>query len=594
MKKPREKGKEKEKAPAKKNQPPKQAKSEVQKEQSEKIQKIVCFTLKDDYPEGPKAVGLIGKLHLSLADLLERIDAAAKDQEVAAVWIKIEDLEVGRGKINEIRAAITRLRKAKKEVYAELTTADARQYLVASACNKIIMPESGMLIIPGVRLEMMFFKGFLDKIGVEFDDLKMGKYKGALEPFTRRDMSQPLRESLEELTDDSYEDLIATIGADRGINKLVVQSLMDHGLFTAAAAKQACLIDQVSYDDQLRKKLRIRFNNPDLQFVNNYKAKNIETEFSGIGGFMKLLELMTGGRGQYEKSGEKKSIAVVYAVGAIVEGKSSSEVFGEKMLGSRTIIAALRTAAENPNVVAVVLRIDSPGGSSTASDLIWRETLCINKPLIASMGDVAGSGGYYIAMGAKKIIAEPGTLTGSIGVLGGKVVLKKLYDKLGLNTEVISRGANSGSLSTSEHFTAEQKRVWTELLMDVYRQFVGKAAKGRKMSYEKMEQLAQGRVYSGRMAKKIGLVDELGTLDDAIIAAKLAAGLKKDADVDLIVLPKPKTFFEQLFSDPASDVETDARAALSQAIDLFQQISTLRSFFAEPVLMWMPFKLELK
>ena len=198
-----------------------------------------------------------------------------------------------------------------------------------------------------------------------------------------------------------------------------------------------------------------------------------------------------------------------------------------------------------------MLRIDSPGGSATASDLIWRETVhARKKPLVASMSDVAGSGGYYIAMGAKKIIAAPGTLTGSIGVIGGKLVTRGLHEKLGMNTEVISRGANSGSLSSTRPFTPEERKAWTELLQETYHQFVGKAAAGRKMPYNKLEAMAQGRVYTGQMAKKLGLIDELGTLKDAVAAAKVAAGLKADAEVDLMVLPEPKSILRAAFRRP--------------------------------------------
>jgi len=580
-------GKEKEKTPEKNKQEsaPKQAEA--------KKPKVVCFSLRGEYPEGPTSADLFSELRPSLSDIIERIDDAAKDKDVAAVWIKLEGLSVGRGKINELRAAIVRLRKANKPVYAELITADTGEYLVASACNEIIMPESGMLIIPGIRAEMTFFKGFLDKIGVEFEALKMGKYKGALEPFTRRDMSQPLRESLESLVDDFYGEMTAAIASDRRMNDMVIKSLMDHGLFTAEAAKKAGLIDQVLYADQFEESLKKKLGAESLDIVTNYKSKKIEADFSGFGGMMKLMELLTGGKPS-ETAGKKPKIAVVYAVGAIMEGKSSSGLFGEMVLGSKTLVAALRKAAENPKVVAVVLRIDSPGGSATASDLIWRETVRMQKPLIASMGDVAGSGGYYIAMGAKKIYAEPGTLTGSIGVLGGKMVLKGLFDKLGLNTEVISRGANSGVFSSAQSFTPEEQRICTELLKDVYRQFVGKAAKGRNMSYEKLEKLAQGRVYSGQTAKKIGLVDELGTLNDAIVAAKTAAGLKPDAEVDLLILPEPKSIFEQLFGESDSDVETDARTTLSNTINLIGQIKTIRQFFREPVLLWMPYRIDVK
>ncbi len=570
--------KEKEKSPEKKEQ---------------KKLKVVCFTLQGEYPEGPAGAELFSEIRPSLADIIGRIDAAGKDKDVAAVWIKLEGLSAGRGKINELRSAIARLRKANKPVYGELVTAEPGEYLVASACDEVFMPESGTLIIPGVRAEVMFFKGFLDKIGVEFDALKMGKYKGALEPFTRRDMSQPLRESLESLVNDFYNEMARAIAADRKTNDLVVKSLMDHGFFTAEGAKKAGLIDQVLYSDQFEERLRKKLGAESLDLVANYKQKSIETDFSGIGGLMKFMEILTGGKPS-ETGDKKEKIAVVYAVGTIMEGKSSSSVFGESVLGSKTLTAALRKAAENPKVVAVVLRIDSPGGSASASDLIWRETVRMQKPLIASMGDVAGSGGYYIAMGANKIYAEPGTLTGSIGVLGGKVVLKGLFDKLGLNTEVISRGANSGSMSAAQSFTPEERRIWTDLLQEVYHQFVDKAAKGRKMSYEKLEQLAQGRVYSGQTAKKIGLVDELGTLSDAIVAAKTAAGLKPDADVDLLILPEPKTIFEQIFGDNDPDAEADAKTILPKTIEALVPLKTIRQFFSEPALLWMPFRIDIK
>jgi protease IV len=555
--------------------------------------KVVCFSLHGEYPEAPAGADLFSEIRPTLSSVVGRIDAAAKDKDVAAVWFKLEGLSVGRGKINELRAAIARLRKAHKPVYAELVTAEPGEYLVASACDEVFMPESGTLIIPGVRAEMMFFKGLLDKIGVEFDALKMGKYKGALEPFTRRDMSQPLRESLESLVDDFYNDMSANIAADRKTNDVMVKSLMDHGFFTAEGAKKAGLIDQVMYDDQFQAWLQKKLGAASLDIVTNYKQKSVETDFSGIGGLVKFMEMLTGGKPS-ESTDKKQKIAVVYAVGTIMEGKSSSSVLGESALGSKTLVAALRKAAENSSVVAVVLRIDSPGGSATASDLIWRETVRMKKPLIASMGDVAGSGGYYIAMGANKIYAEPGTLTGSIGVIGGKVVLKGLFEKLGLNTEVISRGANSGSMSPTQSFTPEERRMWTDLLQDVYHQFVDKAAKGRKMPYDKLEELAQGRVYSGLTAKKIGLVDELGTLHDAIAAAKSAAGLKPDAAVELLILPEPKTIFEQLFGDNDADAEADARAILPNPIDVLVPMKTIRQFFAEPVLLWMPFKVDIR
>ena len=551
------------------------------------------MTLKGEYPEGAMAPGVFGELQPSLATLVERMDAAAADKSVGAVWLKIEDPAIGRGKIHELRAAIARLRKANKPVYAELTTAGGPQYLLATACGQIVMPPSGMLIIPGVRAEVTFYKGLLDKLGLQFDALQMGKYKGAVEPMTRNEMSKPLRESFDALVDDIYDDLVATIGADRHMKDYKVKTLLDQGLFTAAAAQKAGLIDDVLYADQVQDAIKKALKTEDVEIVTDYKKKRIDTDFSGISGMMKLLELFMGGKPS-EAAGKKQKIAVVYAVGPIMEGKSQSDFFGASTIGSTTIVAALKKAADDAKVAAIVLRIDSPGGSAVASDLIWRETVRIQgkKPVIASMSDVAGSGGYYIAMGAKKIIAAPGTLTGSIGVIGGKLVVRGLYDKLGMNTEVISRGANSGSLSSTQPFTPEERKAWTELLQETYHQFVDKAANGRKMPYEKLEEMAQGRVYTGRMAQKLGLIDELGTLEDAIAAAKTAAGLKADAEVDLMVLPEPKSIFEQLFGDPSAS--TDFDSLLPEGFKILQQTKLLRQMLSQRILLWMPYGVQVK
>ena len=529
---------------------------------SEKKCLVVQFSLTGDYPEGPATPGLFGELEPSLATIVQRLDAAAADKQVQAVWLKIDDFDGGRGKINELRGAVARLRKAGKPVYAELTSAETGQYLLAAACGRIVMPPSGTLIVPGIRAEITFFKGLLDKLGLQFDALQMGKYKGAAEPFCRKEMSGPLRESFEALIDDYYSDLVDTIATDRQLKDYQVKTFLDRGLFTAADAKKAGLIDEVLYADQLQDAIQKKLKVDKIELVTDYKKKRIDTDFSGFSGMMKLIELMMGGK-PAEPAGKKPRIAVVYAVGPIVEGKSSDETFGASTLGSTTLVAALRKAADDSKVKAIVLRVDSPGGSAVASDLVSRETVRINKPIIASMGDVAGSGGYYIAMGAKKIFAAPGTLTGSIGVIGGKLVLGGLYDKIGISTEVISRGANSGVTSATKPFTPAERKAWTELFEDTYHQFVSKAAEGRKMPYSKLEEMAQGRVYTGRMAKKIGLIDELGTLEDAVAAAKIAAGLKADTEVELLILPEPKTIFEQLFGDNSgSRVGIDAGQAV--------------------------------
>jgi len=557
---------------------------------------VVQLRLRGSYPEGPTSLGLFGEMQPSLAATIRKIDQAAEDEDVAALWLQIEDIATGRGKIHELRSAITRFRKTGKPAYAQLTSAETGSYLLAAACDEIVMPPSGMLIVPGVRAEVTFYKGLLDKLGVEFDMLQMGQYKGAAEPYTRTSMSPPMREILEGVLDDTYENMVTTIAADRKLDVDKVKEALDQGLFTADAAQKAGLVDQVDYADLFEKSLLKKLDADELHLVTDYRKKKVDTDFSGMSGMFKLMELMMGGSPS-KSSGTKTKIAVVYAVGPIMLGSSATDMFGSQSLGSTSLVAALRKAVDDPKVVAIVLRIDSPGGSAVASDLIWRETERIEKPIIASMGDVAGSGGYYIAMGADRILAEPGTVTGSIGVVGGKLVLGGLYDKLGITTEVISRGRNSGSFSSNSRFTPEEREAWTAMLEETYRQFVTKAAEGRGLKYDELEALAQGRIYTGRMAVANGLIDQLGTLRDAIAEAKKAAKLDPDEPVELLILPRPKTIFEQLFGDPTATSAITPAVLSNLEPELLQAIrkaSAIKQLFTEPTLLWMPYEVEIK
>ncbi len=552
---------------------------------------VVRMTIEGAYPEGPSMPGLFAEIQPSLDKALQRIDAAAEDADVDALWLRIEPLAVGRAKLHELRSAIARFRKSGKPVYAELSAGDGSQYLLAAACSEVVMPPGGMLLVPGVRAEVTFYKGLLDKLGIQFDMLQMGKYKGAAEPYTRSEMSPPLRESIEALVDDAYASLATAIAEGRGMKDYKVKTLIDEGLFTAQSARAARLIDHVLYPDQFEEQLRKQLKADELNVVTDYKKKKIDTDFSGLSGLMKMMQLFTGGKAEKTVKADKR-IAVVYAVGPITLGKSASDLFGDSYVGSSTVVKALRTAADDEKVVAIVLRIDSPGGSAVASDLIWRETVRIKKPIVASMGDVAASGGYYIAMGADRIVAAPDTVTGSIGVVGGKVVLGGLFDKVGVTTEVIARGANSGAFSSTTPFSPEERRAMQKMLQAVYRQFVGKAAQGRKMPAGELEKLAQGRVWTGRAALKNGLVDQLGTLGDAVAAARKAAGVKPDEEVDLLILPKPKSFFEQLFG--SEEVSAELGRLAPELVATARRGRLFRLLFREPTLFWMPYELKLQ
>lgn len=581
---------------SKKQETPKANKSAAPaagKKPADKKLRVARIRIKGEYPEGPASPGLFGAMQTSLSTILEKLDQASEDDQVAAVILAIDDLSLGRGKLNELRAAISRLRKAGKPVYAELDSVDSAQYLLASACDEIVVSPQASLILPGVRAEAVFFKDLLDKLGIRMQVLQVGKYKSAAEPFTERKMSAAARENLEAIVDDSYDSLIADIAKTRQLDKARVKELIDQGFFTAKGAKEAELVDQVLYHDELVTRLEKKLKVDHLEVVDGYKKRKLDTDMSGMGGLMKLMEMVMGNKP--EKTATKgRKIAVIYAVGMITSGEGSEGVMGDSVMGAKTIIEALQKAAKDDDVLAVVLRVDSPGGSAVASDLIWREVVQLKKkkPIIASMGDVAGSGGYYISMGASKIMAEPLSITGSIGVIGGKPVVSELLDKLGIHTEVISRGKNAGSMSLVDPFSQEERKAWMRLMRETYQQFVAKAAEGRKMPREEVEELAQGRVYTGRMAVDNGLVDQLGTLHDAIVEAKKAAGLKADEKVDLLILPEPKTFFERLFADPSA--MENASIASSLFGGMLNKTFLVQRLLAEPSLVLMPQWVKLK
>ena len=328
--------------------------------------------------------------------------------------------------------------------------------------------------------------------------------------------------------------------------------------------------------------------------MEDYGKKQLDEEdFSGLAGFMKMFELLSGTEPRGRASSAPK-IAVIYAVGEINTGEGRSGMFSSEGVGSETIIKALHEAEKDPKVVGIVLRVDSPGGSALASDLMWREITRIKakKPIVSSMGDIAASGGYYISMGCTKIFAEPGTLTGSIGVVGGKMALKGLFDKVGVTTDTISRGKNSGWMSSDEPFTASEREVITRMMKDCYRQFTEKAADGRNMDVKELESLAGGRLYTGRMAKQVKLVDELGTLDDAVAEAKRLAGLKDDDKVERLMLPKPRSFLESLFG--GSVVSSQAKVALGEFLPQIEHAQAIARLFKEPAVFVMPYHVEVK
>jgi protease-4 len=569
-----------------------------EEKKSKNVQSLALFALDADLNEGAGQGGLLGDLAPSLHKFVERIDQAAKDAKIGGIVLRLQNPGLGSGKIGELRAAVARARKAGKKVYAVVDDVTNGDYLLAAACDEIIMPPSGSVTISGVRAEVTFYKDLLDKIGIKADMLQVGDFKGAAEPFTRSEMSPEFRKQFESVIDDLYNHLVDSISSERKLDRGRVKDLLDEGLFTAAAAKEAGLIDRVAYQDEFRAELKKHTNADEVKLVEDYGKRKIDVDFSGIGGMVKLMEMVAGGSSS-KKSGKGKKIAVVYAVGMIMPGESMSGLF-DATLGGDTLVEALRQAEDDDKVAAIVLRVNSPGGSALASDLVWREITRIEKPIVASMGDLAASGGYYISMGADKILAEPRTLTGSIGVVGGKLALGGLFNKVGIKTEVISRGKNSGWESMDRPFTDSEREAWLKIMRDVYKQFTSKAAQGRKMELAQLESLAQGRIYTGRQAVANKLVDQLGTLDDAVAEAKKLAGIDESETVERLILPEPKSFLEELLMGPSVEAKAglslkrELQATMPGLFDVLDDASRLPRLFREPGVTVMPFRARIR
>ena len=559
--------------------------------------------IKGHYPEGAQLPGLFGEMTESLDAGIARLDKAANDEKIDGVILKINSPTIGWAKMGALRKAIARIQARGKKVYAWLDSAGNTDYVLASACDEIVMPEPGVVMMVGVRAEVTFYKKLFDMIGVKAEMLRVGEYKSAAEPYSRTEMSPEFRKEVEEILDDRFKLLVDTIAASRKITTEKVTAAIDDGPHTSLSAKQLGLIDRIGYEDDLEAALGKAAEGKTLKVVRKYGKKKSDTDLTGMAGMMKMMEMLMGVEPPKRKSTNPK-LAIVYATGMINTGKSQSDFLsGESVMGSDTMIKAIREANKDATVKAIVLRVDSPGGSALASDLIWHELELIKKPFVVSMGDVAGSGGYYIAMGADRIFADPGTITGSIGVVGGKFALNGLYNKVGITTDIVSRGKNSGVLSSTTVFSDNERDAMQRLLNDIYDQFTSKAAQGRKMPKDKLEKLARGRVYTGAAAIKIGLVDELGSLEDAIAYAKKQAGVGADEKLEKLVLPKAVSPLESLLGplDPNADGKMADRAvraflrSISPELEENVQVLQLMQILArERTLAVMPFRLSVK
>jgi len=539
-------------------------------------------------PESPLA-GLQAQ-PLSMLEIDSALTKAAVDDNIARLLVRPGPLAAGPAKLQELRGMLLRYKEtAGKPVTCWMEAGGNAEYQLATACDEIFLAPEGLLFVNGFNLSVTFYKGTLDKLGVEADFARAGKYKSAVEPMTSEEMSPAYREMLNEMADSLFDEFVANIAEGRGLDEATVRALIDDPPLTASAAVRAGLADGLMYRDQLLRHLAgeevelteattptlagLLWDDPeeeDLLLRGETAADPLvdgaeapapeppaelapaddddsgavelaastdepEVELIGLGEYGQVKPSSLGLSGDDE-------VAIVFCEGQITSGKSQPG----RSMGSDTIAAAVRAARKDDDIKAIVLRIDSPGGSGLASDIIWREVELAKrtKPVVVSMSTYAASGGYYIAMGADAIVAEPGTLTGSIGVFGGKYNLSGLFDKVGLNVETVKRGEYADLFAASKPLGDAGRSKLQEYIDGFYEVFIEKVAQGRGTTPMAIHEIAQGRVWTGEQGLKVGLVDELGGFRTALALAKEKAGI--DGHAKLRLFPRQPTFLEQL------------------------------------------------
>lgn len=511
------------------------------------------LTLDGNLPENPSGAELgwlFERRPPALRTLVESLDRAAKDPKVQGVVLRIGSLDAGWGKVQEIRDAVLRFERSGKPAYARVEFCGNKEYYLVSACSRIEALPTAILDISGLSAEVTFLRGTLDKLGVEAQFEGFGKYKDAPNQFTETGFTAPHREQMNSILDALDRQFVQAIAEGRKKTPDEVRALIDGGPYDAKAALEAGLVDDLVYRDE------------------------VETRLGGAEAV---------GPASYVRSSRgfgwdgRPRVALIFVLGEIVSGESGDSPFGGQVAGADTVARALKKAREDSDVRAILLRVDSPGGSGTASDVIWREVELTKavKPVVVSMGDLGASGGYYVSMGSSAIVSEPGTLTGSIGVFGGKFSFRGLYDKLGISKEILTRGAHADLFSDYRPWTPEERERFRGLMKAFYDDFVSRVAKGRGKTRQQIQEVAQGRVWTGSQAKAVGLVDELGGLDAALALAKKKAGIPKDQDVRLEVLPEPKGLFETLVEREEPGVAI--RALPSEVRAVLRWTSVLRS-----------------
>jgi protease-4 len=504
----------------------------------------------------------------TLWDLVHGIDDAARDPNVSALLVKLEPLDVGWAKLDELRDAFGRFRAAGKPIAVWMAGGGDAEYYLATAAGAIFSAPGALLSVDGLTATSLHLKQGLDELGIRFDVERVGEYKDAPELFTERSPTAPSREAMNSLLDESHSLLLEAICASRGWGVEEAKAALDRGPYRAEDALEAALVDQLLTETDLEDAAEPFGENP-MDF-DDYLRSRPATRSS-------------------------RRLALVFATGTVQTGESESDPFsGERTLGVETLAEALEEVRDDERVRAVVLRVDSPGGDTYASRLLYEEVrrTAAVKPVVASFSDVAASGGYYLAMGADTLVAQPGTITGSIGIFGGKFVFEKLMNRLGVAAQVYARGQNAQFESAFRPYTESEREKLVSILLAEYREFVSFVAENRAQGEDEVEALARGRVWGGAQAFVRGLVDTLGGFDAAIGLARHAAGISPDQRVEYEIYPRVKRTLLQRFLteilDPSQVRWRPLPGPIERALARWTRLPRGPSFA------WLPYRIEIR
>lgn len=496
-------------------------------------------------------------------DVVDALDRAAHDERVTGLVARVGAASIGLAQLQEIRDAVLRFRAAGKpavawaETFGEFGVGNGAYYL-ASAFDQIYLQPSGDVGLTGLMYESPFVKGLFDKLDIVPRMDHRYEYKNAMNFYTETKFTDAHREAMKKLMDSQFGQIVSGIAKGRGLSEDQVRATFNDGPYLGQQAVDAKLVDGLLYRDEVYAKVR--------------QKAGEETSLLYL---QKYLERA----GRPHDKGQK--VALIYGVGAVQRGKGGFSPLSGTAMGSDTVSAAFRAAREDDDVKAIVFRVDSPGGSYVASDTIWRETQLTRKagkPVIVTMGNLAGSGGYFVAMGADKIVAQPGTITASIGVLGGKLLTKGFWDKIGITYDEVHTSDNGTMFTGAQDYTPKEWDKFQAWLDRVYTDFTSKVADGRKLDKATVQKIAKGRIWTGEDALNLGLVDALGGFDVALKLAKEAAKIPSTDEVKLVVFPRKKSFFEALTQKMPDNSEGDAwaRFAVDVATALRPTITVLR------------------